>query len=90
MPQWPLEPWDPWVLAGASQGMQKERKDLNPWWSDNCGLLHLTIPLSLAGLQLDQNLDFYLLLLLSTLLWDELLLRSGPTSTTYMLSCFPA
>lgn len=44
----------------------------------------------MAGLHLDQNLDLYLLLLLPTLLWDELLLKSGLTNTTYMLSCFPA
>lgn len=63
-------------------------KYLKPWWSDGGGLLHLTILLSLAGLRLD--LDLYLLLPPPTLLWDELLLAGGPTSSAYALSPFPA
>ncbi|XP_040500105.1 nuclear factor erythroid 2-related factor 3 [Ursus maritimus] len=63
-------------------------KYLKPWWSDGGGLLHLTILLSLAGLRLD--LDLYLLLPPPTLLWDELLLAGGPTSSAYALSPFLA
>ncbi|XP_027429413.1 nuclear factor erythroid 2-related factor 3 isoform X1 [Zalophus californianus] len=65
-------------------------KYLKPWWSDGGGLLHLTILLSLAGLRLDVDLDLYLLLPPPTLLWDELLLAGGPTSSAYALSPFPA
>ncbi|XP_047551463.1 nuclear factor erythroid 2-related factor 3 isoform X2 [Lutra lutra] len=67
-------------------------KYLKPWWSDGGGLLHLTILLSLAGLRLDLDLDLdlYLLLPPPTLLWDELLLARGPTSSAYALSPFPA
>ncbi|XP_044102185.1 nuclear factor erythroid 2-related factor 3 [Neovison vison] len=67
-------------------------KYLKPWWSDGGGLLHLTILLSLAGLRLDLDLDLdlYLLLPPPTLLWDELLLAGGPTSSAYALSPFPA
>ncbi|XP_029782003.1 nuclear factor erythroid 2-related factor 3 [Suricata suricatta] len=67
-------------------------KYLKPWWSDGGGLLHLTILLSLAGLHLDLDLDLdlYLLLPPPTLLWDELLLASDPTSSAYALSPFPA
>ncbi|XP_021545476.1 nuclear factor erythroid 2-related factor 3 isoform X1 [Neomonachus schauinslandi] len=65
-------------------------KYLKPWWSDGGGLLHLTILLSLAGLRLDVDLDLYLLLPPSTLLWDEPLLAGGPTSSAYALSPFPA
>ncbi|KAM8936356.1 nuclear factor erythroid 2-related factor 3 isoform 2-T2 [Lycaon pictus] len=63
-------------------------KYLKPRWSDGGGLLHLTVLLSLAGLRLD--LDLYLLLPPPTLLWDELLLAGGPTSSTYALSPFAA
>ncbi|XP_047706821.1 nuclear factor erythroid 2-related factor 3 [Prionailurus viverrinus] len=65
-------------------------KYLKPWWSDGGGLLHLTILLSLAELHLDLDLDLYLLLPPPTRLWDELLLASGPTSSAYALSPFPA
>ncbi|XP_072620679.1 nuclear factor erythroid 2-related factor 3 isoform X1 [Vulpes vulpes] len=65
-------------------------KHLKPWWSDGGGLLHLTVLLSLAGLRLDLDLDLYLLLPPPTLLWDELLLAGGPTSSTYALSPFAA
>ncbi|XP_004397409.1 PREDICTED: nuclear factor erythroid 2-related factor 3 [Odobenus rosmarus divergens] len=65
-------------------------KYLKPWWSDGGGLLHLTILLSLAGLRLDVDLDLYLLLPPPTLLWDELLLAGGRTSSAYALSPFPA
>nr|XP_055170694.1 nuclear factor erythroid 2-related factor 3 isoform X2 [Nyctereutes procyonoides] len=65
-------------------------KYLKPWWSDGGGLLHLTVLLSLAGLRLDLDLDLYLLLPPPTLLWDELLLAGGPTSSTYALSPFAA
>ncbi|XP_077712595.1 nuclear factor erythroid 2-related factor 3 isoform X2 [Canis aureus] len=65
-------------------------KYLKPRWSDGGGLLHLTVLLSLAGLRLDLDLDLYLLLPPPTLLWDELLLAGGPTSSTYALSPFAA
>lgn len=80
--------------AGAGRGVpgaRREMKYLKPWWSDGGGLLHLTILLSLAGLRLDLDLDLdlYLLLPPPTLLWDELLLAGGPTSSAYALSPFP-
>lgn len=65
-------------------------KYLKPWRSDGGGLLHLTILLSLAGLRLDLDPDLYLLLPPPTLLWDELLLAGGRTSSAYALSPFPA
>ncbi|XP_036753312.2 nuclear factor erythroid 2-related factor 3 isoform X2 [Manis pentadactyla] len=67
-------------------------KYLKPWWSDGGGLLHFTILLSLAGLRLDLDLelDLYLLLPPPTLLRDELLLGCGPTSSACALSPFPA
>ncbi|XP_007944675.1 nuclear factor erythroid 2-related factor 3 [Orycteropus afer afer] len=63
-------------------------KYLKPWWSDSGGLLHLTILLSLAGLNVD--LDVYLLLSPPTLLRDELLLLGCPPSSAYALSPFAA
>ncbi|XP_053409744.1 nuclear factor erythroid 2-related factor 3 isoform X2 [Nycticebus coucang] len=63
-------------------------KHLKSWWSAGGGLLHLTILLSLAGLQVD--LDLYLLLSPPTLLRDELLLLGSPASSAHALSPFPA
>lgn len=86
----PQQRRDPRAPAGASRGARREMKYLKPWWSDGGGLLHLTVLLSLAELHLDLDLDLYLLLPPPTRLWDELLLASGPTSSAYALSPFPA
>lgn len=86
----PQQRRNPRAPTGASRGAQREMKYLKPWWSDGGGLLHLTILLSLAGLHLDLDLDLYLLLPPPTLLWDELLLASGPTNSAYALSPLPA